>query len=342
MNLRTAGIADFAQERMMGMEVLWNFCPGQPAPHGEKPGKPISVDWSFSYDGLQYRIPRVYRFREGIVFDAVAVLNRAAARAFYDRYRDKEAGMSLEDIEFARATSPLPEILPLKEFYVNGRKVGSGWRGQGRPYFPWDPHDGGELLPLIEENEFLKDACFAWTRCRVPFPAFYMLKTLKIRLHETCKALPVGVCFSLPVGKEAAGREIEFVHPVTGNAHRLIVESLEGTDLNLVFHSMTSSRHRYCPLLRYVIDPPLPETDKLEVRQEGSQMCSSAGGAIGVIGGADGPTAVFFGDPLFGPRGLPVRQVFLSPAESIPEQVRIRIPFLNVPKNPETEIVLSL
>ncbi len=326
----------------MGMEVFWNFCPGQPAPHGEKPGRAISVDWSFSYDGLQYRIPHIYRFREGIVFDAVAVLDRAAARAFYDRYRDKEAGMSLEEIEFARATSPLPEILPIKEFYVNGRKVNSGWRGQGRPYFPWDPHDGGELLPLIEENGFLEDACFAWTRCHVPFPPFYKLKTLKIRLYETRKSLPVGVRFSLPVGKEAAGREIEFIHPVTGNAHRLIVESLEGTDLDLVFRSSPGSGRRYCPLLRYMIDPPLPETDKLEVRQEGSQTSSSAGGAIGVIGGAEGPTAVFFGDPLSGTRGLPVRQVFLSPAESIPEQVKIRIPFLTVPKNPETEIVLSL
>ena len=112
-------------------------------------------------------------------------------------------------------------------------------------------------------------------------------------------------------GQLPRGKKFPFTHPTTGQTHTLTVESLEqGT---LLKEALENDRWEYPThflAMQYTLSPALPE-NTLSVRDcaQGDRPREKAPAAwaptarayaavsIGIIGGADGPTAVFLSVP---------------------------------------------
>ena len=101
-----------------------------------------------------------------------------------------------------------------------------------------------------------------------------------------------------------AGARVDFTDPVTGTGHVLTVldAAWEQLDLPEGFGRPGLEYPRWCRTLTYTVEPELPE-GSFRIRDTGhgdrprGTACAAEGTAsIGVIGGADGPTAIFLSD----------------------------------------------
>lgn len=154
------------------------------------------------------------------------------------------------------------------------------------------------------------DPSAGWTISRMAFPWAHSrrpaIKSLSLTMEQQPASLP-----GLRFRPAAPGEKFPFTHPTTGQTHTLTVESLEqGT---LLKEALENDRWEYPThflAMQYTLSPALPE-NTLSVRDcaQGDRPREKAPAAwaptarayaavsIGIIGGADGPTAVFLSFP---------------------------------------------
>ncbi|MBQ5755162.1 MAG: hypothetical protein IIV90_05785, partial [Oscillospiraceae bacterium] len=236
------------------------------------------------------------------------------------------------------------------EFLANGRLLGR----ENACSISWVPE---QLLPGEEENPpaaaallgqygcspqrgwvFWRVHC-AWATARRPAA----LKSLACALRPQPRELP-GPCFTA-----APGQTLAFDHPDTGRRHTLTVVDLAREELSERDFAPGDMEHPRCfAALTYTVEPPLTAqqlrladtapADPSRPRAQGKFLPESRPGAalltpeaaaIGIIGGQDGPTALFVAA---GP-GRPSAQTACSslrfePAESITWRLR----FFTAPK----------
>lgn len=292
----------------------------------------------FTLWGLPFLIPAVYRFQQGIVFDLFVFPDADRMRDFYETYGPLEDSLSPAALRKLEGEHPCPSPAP-REIRINGLPA-EEWDAQSFLYMNWAPEKNSPKK-LLEKTygAFLRHIpCFSCQRFRVPFPKSLRKTGIQGRLFPS-RVLSLSMDFSpregfLPLelefpldetAKNGGFQEFTFSHPKTGALHTLYLqkappEKLPGQDL-------------WSFPVAYETVPPLREGEELcfdssvSIPKKGEDFSpdSSAAASIGILGGADGPTALFLvsskcysgpsDGPSSGPHGLPLRYAFTRPAE---------------------------
>ncbi len=279
--------------------------------HGRaRAGQEVPVGREFAFAGRKWVIPAIYACSKGLVMDFCMQVDPEEYRRFDAKWSEtcfaaEDAPMSQREQMQMELENPLNlDFCP--EVRVNGQSL--KWRGSSRSYFiPSDDLVEQDVDTMQMLEHYHLDRSFAWSFVRARFPWATgrrpEIKTLELTMVQRPVTIP-GDVFHV----DGPGDRVEIIAPGGGEVYTLIVREYEQQTLNPEDLSRENMEFptRYT-LMRYTLSPELPgfsvkdlsTCDQPRLRQtsaaENTSCCCAA--AIGVIGGADGPTAVFLAAP---------------------------------------------
>ena len=314
------------------------------------------VNWRFEHADMRCVIPAIYRFPKGIVFDILLFTDEAKLHRFFEQYPTEET-LTSNQRRCAQEEHPLQPV-PVQEIWLNGKLAESGVSYSHIASATWAR--GENELGTIRKAypAFLRDTpSFACQRVCMAYPEanhriepllrrlrLNRIRSIRLATGAAWRFYPLDICFELPVG--IADKQIEFINPPTGAAHRLYFSK---TEIHEFPFGSNTSRKLYTMLAQYEIDPALPQGSTINfnssiscpqnpqvdfphpitpserfkmiedtLEEEDSGPCKESPASIGIIGGADGPTAIFVGtvkrEQPEGPHGFPLHTGFSVPA----------------------------
>ena len=259
-------------------------------------GKELPLGAAFDWNGAHWRVPAAYSCAEGLVIDALAEIDPEKVAAFLSRFDEDFSEEALTDEEQERIIRDNPlNVQANAQIVLNGRVLGAA-HGSSTV---WSPVQPGDMQPDRKAGWVLDhygmDRTRAWRICRWHFPwpeeKKPTVRSLSLMLS------PDEVSYSASrFTVSAPGDTVTFAHPVTGEEYTLTVEEL--ILATLPPHVGVPS---YFTRMSCTITPEPPKRSLSIVDCGGSAPISSIGGdgmtpdesaAIGIIGGADGPTSV--------------------------------------------------
>ena len=287
-----------------------NFWENQGKDHA---GKEIPIGKQFEWAGHHWLIPAVYSCSKGLVIDFCMRVGADEIRAFMKKWNLTQENDSCEN--FTREQQMELELNnPLclhfnPRLELNGHELRTS-HGCAVTYNPC-LSDGMviELEAKWAAEYYGLDISYGWVICRSAFPWKYKrrpeIQTLSLTMEQQPVSLP-GPHFTV----NAPGDSFCFIHPVSRTEYTLTVQELE--QQTLPKNSFGSNRWYY-PMhftaMSYTLSPEASEritvsdcddSDKpLEIMTSDDSFepsASSDAACIGIIGGADGPTAIVFGD----------------------------------------------
>lgn len=318
------------------------------------------VDWKFEYSGKKRFIPAIYRFPKGIVFDIITLLDEAKLLEFFEEYEMSEESLAPLQRSCAKQNHPY-QAVPIKEIWIDGKPVEGGYSSNSAVSIPWELQKDNLVLVRKAYPSILKGtSCFACERFCVPYPVTEskiqkLLRFLRINKVRSIKLstrlvhwlFPLDIHFDMPAGENQ--KVVIFKHPVTKIQHTIyfqkakLVEIPLGTDRN---------RSLYTAQAMYEIEPALPEGDALQFKSSiqytqpsDNKFKPTAASSVGIIGGADGPTAVFIsaaGGKKNIPRGLhglTLHNCFSAPSFNEDDALRFILEGINIKKDDGKEYV---
>jgi len=258
----------------------------------------LALEKSFDWVGRHWLVPAAYVCGKGLAIDFCMRAEADELRAFMQKWKlspenDDCAAFSPEDQLLLDAENPLA-LSFTPTLTVNGKTLHVSERASAS-FHPCFPDRETPLAPLMRRYH-LSDA-FGWVVTCAWFPWNGRrpadVHSIELSLRRTPAPLP-GPRFTV----RAPGDAFRFTHPYTGTEHTLTALSLEAQTLPETAFGRGFPTH--FTLLRFALDPepaePVLISDTRErdrpVRPEAVEGASSAR-AVGVIGGADGPTALF-------------------------------------------------
>lgn len=280
----------------------------------DRPGREIAVNASFDWGGRIWHIPAVYSCGKGLVVDFCVEVDPGALWAFLEKWRPRwEGGRALTPEEQDQQMAENPTTVDFRSrAIVNGKEMRSrsGCGCAWTPMFLREEYERGQYSQQDWESVWLMehyglDAELGWVFWRQSFPwatkARPKLKTLSLALEQEKKAVP-GPRFTV----SGNGDSVEFVHPVTGERHTLRVLEYENQEIDMSRMRDECEYPANCTAMSYVVEPELPQGEltvrdcaqgdspraKVKPERDGFAYLPVAMCSVGVIGGADGPTAV--------------------------------------------------
>ncbi len=279
--------------------------------HGKaKPGKQVEIGKTFDWEGEQWYVPAVYVCSKGLVVDFCISAEKAQIKAYLDRVLALSEQQLEADFEQLEALNPL-HIDFNPTVFCNTKSLRRE-HGSAVSYLPDDCIPLGERGS--EEAEYMVEhydldrekgwLCwrfsFAWATKSAP-----VIKKLVLSLSRD----PVQVG-SFGFTTPTAQNEIPFTHPVTGMTHTLTLQAVEQNELKQAqFASKEYEFPTHFQTLSYTVTPELEkrgfqirDTAKTDAVKrilprstQGFAPEASGSASIGIIGGADGPVAVWIG-----------------------------------------------
>ena len=275
----------------------------------DRAGREVVLGKKFDWMGAAWQIPSIYLCAKGLVIDLIKRVPAAEAEAFLAKWhldqdsREEEYGE--EDRMRLGAENPFDSHL-CPDIWVNGLKSDEmhGWQVCWIPQMPKEQQPEGNAAILHYQLDprdgwVIDRRSVRWRTKRRP-----SLRSLSVQMAREALAWP-GPHFYV----SHPGEEIPFVHPVTGTEHILTaigeeprgypVEKLPMPGMEIPPHYRTLT---YCLTPEppegtvSVVDcdasdpPRLVSSDPMEPEMRGAA-------AIGIIGGADGPTAILISEP---------------------------------------------
>lgn len=272
----------------------------------EDPGKEIPVNQNFVWEDENWSIPAIYVCSEGLVMDLCVEVPTKKIQLFMEKWLNTEQRdeISLELLEERDVENPFSfDIRP--SVTLNGEKL--LWKQSSS--IVWNPcllegYDNNIESDLIREHYNCdKDSGWCFIRCSFHWITKNepVIRSLSITLEQELRRIP-GPHFTV----EEAGQKICCVHPITKKEHILTV--IECSKERLPETHFSNEEYEFpChyEYMTYTIEPDL--TDRLII-----QDCSGGDSpirraldlnkpshsgivAVGIIGCADGPTAIFIG-----------------------------------------------
>ena len=280
-------------------------------------GRPQTINWAMNYGGARLVVPTLWHQAGRVVFDLLILPDQPKAQAFYHQVRDLD-----EDALPARELAALLRRRPLgsvniSALTIDGRRACLSSEGRNFCGFPDEPDAAAwrKLYPrqLLLARHFGVVRCTA--RCDGSFAP--VTRSMTMRLGPECENLPMNKSWNLPLDGRTPP-SLTFADPATGCRHTLYLQPGH-TD------KIAGEPTLWAPGFWGEVVPPLPQGSRLnfdaslsqaeaelwmQQREEKAaresaehdEIAESAGkfrptaqnaAMIGVIGGADGPTAVF-------------------------------------------------
>ena len=270
-------------------------------------GSEIRIGKSFTWNGRMWHVPAVYICVAGLVVDFCIEIEPERIRQFIKKAEEigfDESRLSKEEREALENESPM-NIDFWSKVNVNGKvlRLKSGynlsWIPQSCRREEMGIRDKREVQELMAH--YALDAERGWVICRHSFPWDYrrkpMIKKLSITLEPRATAITV-LKFKMPEVSE----KISVRHPKSGMEHVVTIEEIEP---QTVKYNGAFQEEWECPdnflMMSYTVTPDLSDSEfriddcrqsdeprRKQVTDGISNAC-----AIEIIGGADGPTAVF-------------------------------------------------
>ena len=273
-------------------------------------GRALPIEKRFDWCGEGWYVPAAYVCTQGVVLDLLLRVPQERFAAFAEKWSlTPERGceeFSEEEVETIDRENPLSQDFSAR-LTLNGGAVSSE-RSCAVSYVPKLAEDK-PALRLLAHYGFDMDCC--WAIHRLFFPQKRReIQTLSLHLAAQPEWL-TGPHFTAE-----AGKPVVLTHPATGAVYTLTPQRIEAETLELPPQGPEFPRH----LVRmdYTLSPELPG-DALRLRDTAPADPARRRDANGgIIGGADGPTAIFgchseeerihtaFSSPHFAPQKAPV------------------------------------
>ncbi len=276
--------------------------------HGrERAGKEIHLDKQFIWDDEAWHIPAIYTCSKGLVLDFCVRVPIERIRSFIDTWHlsVKNDGSNLTDEQRMQIDAENPLSFKTNPQVVLNGTVLSGSHSRGVPWNPCFPEGNGLEAKSAIQHYCLDSAC-GWVIWRAAFPWAEKHKPQIAALSVTLKQKPValpGPHFHVP----APGECIAFTHPTTGAQHMLTIQEYAQREMAYkYFESQDYDFPTHYTVMSYTLSPDLPDSAFTVIdcirsdqpRQKSTnpyepQTTDSI--SVGIIGGADGATAISFG-----------------------------------------------
>lgn len=302
-----------------------------------RPGREVALGITFTWGGEEWLAPAMYCCGEGLVLDLLKkvpaeVLNRFAEKWGLDENGALQRELTPAEQEQMENENPLEERFRA-EVTVNGRRLQQS-TGHGVCWVPGLPESArwdGEAEQVVAHYGLERNCGWAIWRVCCPWNGRVLKpETVELTMTAEKEAVDGGTFTAEP------GKTVPLTDPRTGLTHTLRVLSLtpETMDRSLLPPVGMEFPTEYVEM-QYTLEPPLPVGDFVLVDAapgDEARACKVENGltaqesvCIGIIGGADGPTAVFVsgkGDEA----GEDVRAVYSSlhykPVETVTWQAR--------------------
>ncbi len=266
-----------------------------------RPGKEIRLDKKFRWADHDWCIPAVYRCSQGLVLD---LCMRAEAEEIdclpQSRDTDKECDLSKEIAHpFSFDFTPCLQINEKNIRFSHGESV------QYQPYLPDGATGAPQAKGIVDHYALNADDrwiifryTFRWESKRPP-----TIKTLSLIMEQQPQQIP-GQQFEVHAPKDT----VSVIHPVSGECYTLTVQDLRQQVLPK--NNFPADHRWFCPThytkMCYTLAPLPTAPIRVVDSEEGDQPLeimpqndaalpqSQSSACIGIIGGADGPTAILF------------------------------------------------
>ena len=259
--------------------------------------EPISVDTWFRWAGIDWYVPEVYPFDQGVILYLLGKVDPMLVSEH--NYEDL---ISPEAHERLMAENPL-NIHTRPELSVNDLML----RQAGGMGVTWMPQGHGDLESKWVLQHYEQNMDFAWQINRIKFfwPSCGKMDIQKMSL--TMKQHPVSVSgthFKTP----DAGNCVVLTHPQTDKEYILHIDEI--TQETADFSRMHDQELEYpasYTLMTFRIEPDMSrnqfrivdctQSEQPRRRDGADRNDGSHAVSFGIIGGADGPTVMIMGHP---------------------------------------------
>ncbi len=272
----------------------------------EKPGKEITIDKHFDWEGEHWYIPAGYACSKGLVLDVCMSAEKEQVKAYIDLVSSCSEEQAEASFDQLQDKNPLHADFRA-HLTLNGKSLRQN-HGSAVVYFPDDCIPLGErgsveAEGVVEHYGLDREKgwlcwrlCFLWATKGVP--------TLKQMMLTLCRDPAQVGDFTFTTPSER--NEIPFVHPITGTVHTLLIHQVVKDEMaQKLFSSQEYEFPMHITQLNYSVVPALKpyqlqildieKADPVKPMQKKSDLApdSTGAAAISIIGGADGPVAVF-------------------------------------------------
>lgn len=280
--------------------------------HGRsRAGREIIVNRQLDWAGQTVLIPRVYSCAKGLVVDVCIKVSAEDVYEFTNKWlvapQQDDAPFTQEQAMLMNAKNPLA-VSFTPEAVLNGKALDFTC-GSGLVWNPCLPEENDVSAQNVLAHYGLDAAC-GWAIFRL---SFLWATSCRPQIDTLCMTLrPNAVPLPGPIfGVLCRGESVSFVHPTTGTKHTLTVQQCLRQQMpQQQFGTNTLIFPQHYTTLDYTLSPDLPQnalslidrTKGDEPRQNPAQPAAcptdaaSDAAAVGIIGGADGPTAIFLAE----------------------------------------------
>jgi hypothetical protein len=276
--------------------------------HEDEPCEEISLEKHFQWAGRDWYIPSVYICEKGVVADILMRVESERFCAFMDKWGvtlENEHTFSKEQRRQMELENPLGFHFR-SDLHINGKVFRSN-RGCSTAYAPIRSEiDRLEWEPILDYYNLDRASCWVIQRSCYPWIDGQPMEI--VPLEVTMKHQPMfvpGETFETRV----TGEVHTFQNPTTGTAHTLTVQEFEAKEMDIKFPGLKDREYpSHHIAMTFTLEPELSQTefsitDSLQSDEPRvipgytSESKSKEAEAIGIIGGADGPTAIIMGTP---------------------------------------------
>lgn len=275
-------------------------------PKGERPGTEIPINRDFVWGNHNWKLLSAYTCGKGLILDICKMIEPEEIKRFMERWTESGAeneNASSELLERLEEENPTDDSFRT-EVVLNGKLLqGSSGCGTG-----WNPlTEAGAAIAVDREAESCMEhygldrekgwmfhrKSFFWATVRKP-----KIRSLQVILKAEYQKVQGPHLLGL-----TEGQEIPFVNPVTGTEHILTVLDIRPETVQQDHFPNCRFELPTCFMqMTYRITPEIPDgmfflwdcKQSDQPRRKAADHAGPGKAAVSVIGGASGPTAVFF------------------------------------------------
>lgn len=322
----------------MPENTSWRVCfdGGFRHPQG-RAGTEMCLDRQLVWNDRALQIPSVYLCGRGLVVDVLTRVRAETLRAFYEKWSlsPEKDGSALSEAEWAQCSAENPLS---GDFSLRLRANGKALPSAGSSSLVWNPvfpeKDDAMCAAL---RHYGLDPAHGWLLHRFRF-AWVTRRRPLLRTLDAVFSAPVETVCTAPFSVRA-GESVALTHPISGEIYTLHAKALTQQTMEIpreVALSGALEVPNRCWRLAYTVVPELPahsahlrdvcppDAPHLNAGGFAASADDDSAASIGIIGGSDGPTAIFLSTKKEDSCSLAFSSLSFAPREAPTWQLHFR------------------